>query len=211
MKNKSNTCENRYEGPKTQKVFRDISSSVEKKKITNKKIITKNYQPPQPSQQAYKDKNELILSVPNLDTRIDKKCFLNEKEIIIKPKIIMELNIDSVLYDVEMLKISSSKYGLKKVIRYLQLTKTEFKYYNSVFSSSVWNDKPLFRTSIHNIDRITVGSNDVTQLMFEDIKFSFKIYFKELDGVITFLEFGCEDVELGVAFIKVLLLLKNYK
>lgn len=180
------------------------------------------------SQKVSKPKGGFILSIPNFDTRIDKELYWNDKEILISEKKIQELPKDSVIWDGEMLKISLSKNGYKKVIRYFQVTKTEFKYYNSIFSSSVWNDKPLFRTPIIKIENISISNDDMIKMKFNDVKFAFHLIIKNLvlnidlrrrdkdvnviksnNEDVIYLEFGWEDPEIGIALIKVLMLLKR--
>ena len=115
-----------------------------------------------------------------------------------------------------MLKINQTKNGYKKVIRYFQITKTELKYYNSIFSSSVYNDKPLFRTLISNIDKIIISTDNMLKFKFNDIKFAFQLFLKKVINSSTnsywnddVCEFGCEDPQLGVSFIKVIMLIQN--
>jgi hypothetical protein len=44
-------------------------------------------------------------------------------------------------------------------MKYCQITKNSFKYFSSIYSSSVWLDKPLMRLPIQNIERISFGLN----------------------------------------------------
>lgn len=112
-----------------------------------------------------------------------------------------------------MLKINLSKSGYKKVIRYFQVTKTEFKYYNSVFSSSVWNDKPLFRVKLSNVETINISNDDMLKIKFQDVKFAFQLFLNvnsdEVNNDNKVLEFGCEDPDIGISCIKVLMLIKQ--
>jgi hypothetical protein len=79
----------------------------------------------------------------------------------------------------------------------------------------VWNDKPLFRIKLAEIDKITVSDDDRVKLKFHDVKFVFKIHPKkessknEENSQNQFLEFGCEDPEAGVTAIKIILLIKK--
>ena len=108
------------------------------------------------------------------------------------------------------MKINLSKNGYKKVVRYFQVTKSEFKYYNSIFSSSVWNDKPLFRINIKNVDKITISDDDIVKMKFNDVKFLFKMQIKEQEEEnFTILEFGCEDPQIGISLIKIFMLMKK--
>ncbi len=103
------------------------------------------------------------------------------------------------------------KTGYKKVIRYFQITKKGFKYFNSVFSSSVWNDKPLFRTNIWNIADIKVSNNDTVKIKFSDVKLLIEMHFtvneEENENI---LELGWSDSEVGISTIKILIFLKKY-
>jgi hypothetical protein len=113
------------------------------------------------------------------------------------------------------MRINLDKKGYKKVIRYFQVTKREFKYFHSIFSSTVWNDKPLFRIKLSDIEKITVSDDDRVKIKFNDVKFVFKIHIKKENFKLEdnyrnqFLEFGCEDPEAGVTAIKIILLIKK--
>ena len=142
----------------TEQVYKtkcEFVSSDLKKSISHKLKSIKN------KNELNKLRNiELILNIPHSETRINKEYLLNDKEIKITfDKIIYlnHLNINStnkVIYDGQLEKVNFNKYGYKLVLRYFQITKDEFKYFNSIFSSSVWYNKPLFVIPIKNIHKI---------------------------------------------------------
>eukprot|EP00340_Litonotus_pictus_P005306 CAMPEP_0170527074 /NCGR_PEP_ID=MMETSP0209-20121228/12513_1 /TAXON_ID=665100 ORGANISM="Litonotus pictus, Strain P1" /NCGR_SAMPLE_ID=MMETSP0209 /ASSEMBLY_ACC=CAM_ASM_000301 /LENGTH=180 /DNA_ID=CAMNT_0010817329 /DNA_START=226 /DNA_END=764 /DNA_ORIENTATION=- len=103
---------------------------------------------------------ELILNVPNSDSKIDAQFIQNNSQVnITLNKIIRLNNATGVLYDCQLEKINYFKNSFKYVTRYFQITKYDLKYFNSVFSSSVWNDKPLMKLPIKNIKEIRVSPN----------------------------------------------------
>lgn len=56
----------------------------------------------------------------------------------------------------DLLKLSNLKNLQKISLKYSQLTKCYFKYFKSIYSSTVWQDRPLLKIPISNIDKITV-------------------------------------------------------
>ncbi len=105
-----------------------------------------------------------------------------------------------------MLRINAGRSGYKKVLRYFQITKHEFKYFNSIFSSSVWHDKPLYRVKIENIKNVKISNDDMVRFKFEDVNFVIDI----VDANDKFLQFGWEDSEEGLSVIRIILLLKQF-
>jgi hypothetical protein len=159
--------------------------------------------------------------------------YLNEKEILISKTNLDQLSQDDIIYDGELFKLNINKNGYKRVIRYFQITKKEFKYYNSIFSSSVWNDRPLYRINLENITNISISNDEMYKIKFNDIKFVFNLTVNNINHAKLetenkilmnleqikedlILEFGCEDPEIGISLIKIIMILnkdifKNYK
>jgi hypothetical protein len=92
-------------------------------------------------------------------------------------KIILS-NIDSVIYDIELSKLKSFKNEMKTSLKYCQITKTYFKYFKSIYSSSVWMDRPLMRLPLANIDKIIIGNCGVDKLKQMNIKIIIQIFAK---------------------------------
>jgi hypothetical protein len=63
-----------------------------------------------------------------------------------------------------MSKIKIFKNDFKISLRYCQITKFYFKYYKSLYSSTVWLDKPLIRLPIFNIEKLIIGKNTIQNL-----------------------------------------------
>lgn len=114
--------------------------------------------------------SRIVFPISHSETRIKKNFMLNDKEICISfNRIIYSyieykdegVNTDKIIiFDGQIEKISYLKTGFKSVERYFQVTTNEFKYFNSVFSSSVWNNKPLFSISLKNIVSISFSSKN---------------------------------------------------
>lgn len=114
--------------------------------------------------------SRIVFPIAHSETRIKKNFLLNDKEICISFNRIINsyieykdkrVNSDNIIiFDGQIEKISYLKTGFKSVERYFQVTTNEFKYFNSVFSSSVWNNKPLFSISLRNIVSISFSSKN---------------------------------------------------
>ncbi len=70
------------------------------------------------------------------------------------------------------------------------------------------------------IENIKISSDDVIKLKFNDLKFVFNLTIKNIDTNIDtnngketdkklFFEFGCEDPEIGLSLIKIIMLMKE--
>jgi hypothetical protein len=65
-------------------------------------------------------------------------------------------NTDSTIYDLELYKPTYLREH-KLIQKYCEVTKLHLKYYNSIYSSSVYYNKPLLRLPITNIDKIMIS------------------------------------------------------
>jgi len=83
-----------------------------------------------------------------------------------------------VIYDTEFVIINEFKNGIKCVSRYFQITKTELKYFQSIYSQSVINDRPLFRIPLTDIKKVTLLDNDNIRMKLHKIKLIFQISYE---------------------------------
>jgi hypothetical protein len=51
-----------------------------------------------------------------------------------------------------------------------------------MYSSTVWQDKPLFRISFNNIDKVMIVKDDMIKQKFPEIKFIFQIHLNTDSG-----------------------------
>ena len=84
-------------------------------------------------------------------------------------------DLDAVIYDTEFFIINEFKTGIKCVGRYFQITKSELKYFQSIYSQSVINDRPLFRLPLIDIQKITLLDDDNIRMKLHKIKLIFQI------------------------------------
>lgn len=109
-----------------------------------------------------------------------------------------------IIYDGNILKLhltNSSTGEYKIVTRYFQITKNAFRYFNSIYSSEVYNGKPLVQFDIRHIENIQIARKS------ENFSFGFDIY---LDNSKDEFHFGTDDVDFGENIIKVIMLIKSY-
>ncbi len=127
------------------------------------------------------------------------------------------------------MKINLFKNEHKVSLKYCQITKRYFKYFKSIYSSSVWMDKPLMRLPIKNIGKLVIGSNSIQKLKNTNhINYLLQIFIKftddfpfnnlyELKYIRTdenkepecILEFGLEDEETAMSIVQILSFLRN--
>ena len=66
-----------------------------------------------------------------------------------------------IIYDGEIYKIQKNKTNIFQLInRYFQITKNSFKYFSNVYSSQVYNNKPLLQFDIRQISNIEILNID---------------------------------------------------
>ncbi len=123
---------------------------------TNRSHITKR-------KKAQKD---LILPLVRKETNIDPTFLQNESKIVINEKKILGLsdsnfviNLDAVIYDLEVFKMTIFNGDNRYAQKYCQITKKEFKYFSSIYSSTVWQDRPLLRLPIIDIEKARLKYN----------------------------------------------------
>lgn len=103
------------------------------------------------------DNVELLLNIPHSDSKIHNS-FIHQNYISLTYDRVMNLKDKSaVIYDSVLDKINFFKSAFKCVTRYFQLSLLELRYFNSLYSSSVWNNKPLHRIPLKNICDIRVS------------------------------------------------------
>lgn len=103
---------------------------------------------------------------------------LNSKEILINEERLRKLPLDAIIYDGEIYRITTFRNTYKTQIRYCQITQKEIKYFSSIYSSSVWNDKPLLRIPIKNVINITIANEEITKLKYSGINLVFRLFLK---------------------------------
>ena len=128
---------------------------------------------------------------------------------ILNYNILSKISNKAVLYDGNIYKVINSKKGeTKLVLRYFQITKLYFRYYNSVQSLVLPNIKPLEFFEIKKIKNIEIIDINLLKDKNEfKIKFSFVI---NLEENINFFIFATNDREIGMNIINILNLIKKY-
>lgn len=152
-------------------------------------------------------KSMVTVNLPKSATQIDKSLLSSIDRISLTYSLLSSIDNFCILYDGEVFKIQKNKTGYKIVTRYFQITKNCFRYYNSIYSSQVYNNKPLVQFDVRHIGNIDISNDNVLKFKYDKIAFSFTIY---LDNHKDFFEFGTDDPEFGSCIIKVLTLIINY-
>lgn len=246
--------QNSVEIPSFTQMKKDLGKVTEKiTKIESKQISKKNFKQPSSTlldkillknTSLTKEVNELkkidlLLSIPHSETRISKDFIINDKEINITFEKIINCNQPTnVIFDGQIEKVNIFKNGYKLVMRYFQITRSEFRYFNSIFSSSVWNDKPLFVIPIKNIRDIKISNEsdkilskvkrnlkiilDIEIVIDENIKddqFQDVYHLRKNDlednktniinEKLVKITFTTEDEEKGLSLMKILILVKE--
>jgi hypothetical protein len=124
--------------------------------------------------------------------------------------ILNSINTDYIIYDGLIYKVQRTKInGFKLIEKYFQLTKNQFKYFNSIYSSQVYNNLPLVQFDIRNIINIEITDKDYL-LNFINIEnsshFVFTIILKDNEYFI----FSTENDEIGNNIITIINLLIKY-
>jgi hypothetical protein len=135
-------------------------------------------------EQLRKNKDNIIVQVKKQQSNIHKELYLNDNEVLINEKTLQALNkskilhnIDCIIYDLEMFKINNHKKDVKLIERYCQVSKKYFKYFKSIYSSTVYLDKPLLRLPIANIDKIMISKSN-KDAKFKNVEVFVQIYVK---------------------------------
>ena len=144
----------------------------------------------------------------------------------------MIFKLENVIYDLEFEKLNIIKGEYKPARKYCQITKEFFKYYNSIYSSTVWKDKPLLRLPLNNIEKMVLCQNLKTKkknlsninvivqifLIFNESKFCLYFILKDFEydtkyeitkqinenSVDYLIELGLESQEEALSLIKII-------
>ena len=119
------------------------------------------------------------------------------------------INDSSILYDGNLYKVTNGQNGdTKLILRYIQITKNCFRYYNNIYSVLIYNEKPLVQFDIRYIQDVEIiNINLLNNVDLSKIKFAFSInLIKNSD----FFIFATDDKEFGENILNVLNLLRKY-
>ena len=97
-------------------------------------------------------------------------------------------------------------YTYQKSLKIFEITKNTFRYYNSIHINQTIT--PLLQFDIRHVCNIKISTNKMLKLKYDKIVFAFVIYLDYSNN--EFFEFGVDDLNIGVDFIKVLTLIMNY-
>ena len=161
-----------------------------------------------------KDNKDIIkVKILFKGTQINKTLLNNSVNniFILNYNLLSKISFNSILYDGNIYKVTNTKKGESKLImRYFQITKLYFKYFNSVQSLLLPNNKPLdfFEIKkIKNIEIIDINLLKNKNKNDQKIKFAFVV---NLIENINFFIFATNDRELGMNVINILNLIKKY-
>ena len=162
-----------------------------------------------------KDNKDIIkVKIQFKGTQINKTLLNNSVNniFILNYNLLSKISNNSILYDGNIYKVTNTKKGESKLImRYFQITKLYFKYFNSVQSLLLPNNKPLDFFEIKNIKNIEIIDINLLKNKNKNdqkIKFAFVV---NLIENINFFIFATNDRELGMNVINILNLIKNLK
>ena len=161
-----------------------------------------------------KDNKDIIkVKIQFKGTQINKTLLNNSVNniFILNYNLLSKISNNSILYDGNIYKITNTKKGESKLImRYFQITKLYFRYFNNVQSLLLPNNKPLDFFEIKKIKNIEII--DINLLKNKDkndqkIKLAFVV---NLIENINFFIFAINDRELGMNVINILNLIRKY-
>ena len=161
-----------------------------------------------------KDNKDIIkVKILFKGTQINKTLLNNSVNniFILNYNLLSKISYNSILYDGNIYKVTNTKKGESKLImRYFQITKLYFRYFNNVQSLLLPNNKPLDFFEIKKIKSIVI----IVILLLKNknkneqkIKFAFVV---NLIENINFFIFATNDRELGMNVINILNLIKKY-
>jgi hypothetical protein len=160
-----------------------------------------------------KDNNKIILKLKILfkGTQISHSLLNNAVNdvFILNYNMLSKLSNKAILYDGNIYKVTNSKNGESKfILKYFQITKKIFSYYNNVQSLLNINSKPLEQFEIKYIKNIEIIDLNLLKKKNDNkIKFSFVINLVEN---INFFIFATDNVDLGMNIINILNLIKKF-
>ena len=187
----------------------DIVLNINRRHHSNERI--NNYKIDQDENKIDKESNKNIIKVkiPFKGTQINRNLLNNSVNnmFILNYNMISKISEKAVLYDGNIFKVTNHEKS-KLVLRYFQITKKYFRYYNNIHSLVLPNVKPLEYFEIKNIKKIEIIDVDLLKNKNEyNIKFAFIINLKEN---INFFIFATNDKDLGMNIINILNLIKKY-
>lgn len=161
----------------------------------------------------YRDIIEIIL--PNnffkesvVNNRIYGISDSNKKKVVLNYNKLNNYNISVILYDGILYKVNDKKNnGFKLSLRYFQITKNCFRYYNTFEKRE---EKPLVQFDIRHIKDLQIIENDFLneyKIDNKDIEMVFCVYLYQNDD---FFVFAVNNENFGKNVFDILNLLKNY-
>ena len=161
-----------------------------------------------------KDNKDIIkVKIQFKGTQINKTLLNNSVNniFILNYNLLSKISNNSILYDGNIYKITNTKKGESKLImRYFQITKLYFRYFNNVQSLLLPNNKPLDFFEIKKIKNIEIIDINLLKNKNKNeykIKFAFVV---NLIENINFFIFATNDKEFGFNIINILNLIKKY-
>ena len=161
-----------------------------------------------------KDNKDIIkVKIQFKGTQINKTLLNNSVNniFILNYNLLSKISNNSILYDGNIYKITNTKKGESKLImRYFQITKLYFRYFNNVQSLLLPNNKPLDFFEIKKIKNIEIIDINLLKNKNKNeykIKFAFVV---NLIENINFFIFATNDKEFGLNIINILNLIKKY-
>ena len=161
-----------------------------------------------------KDNKDIIkVKIQFKGTQINKTLLNNSVNniFILNYNLLSKISNNSILYDGNIYKVTNTKKGESKLImRYFQITKLYFRYFNNVQSLLLPNNKPLDFFEIKKIKNIEIIDINLLKNKNKNeykIKFAFVV---NLIENINFFIFATNDKEFGFNIINILNLIKKY-
>jgi len=190
------------------------SSFSEKKnfKINNNKL--NNYNNIFKNNFNENENNFIKIPIKYKYSKVNENLIYNDenenKYIKLSYMILNSINTDYIIYDGIIYKVQRTKInGFKLIEKYFQLTKNQFKYFNSIYSSQVYNNLPLVQFDIRNIINIEVTDKDYL-LNFINLENSSNFVFTIILNNNEYFIFSTENDEFGNNIITIINLLRKY-
>ena len=180
----------------------NVINNYKKEKDGNDSIIKSKY-----------NKDIIKVKIQFKGTQINKTLLNNSVNniFILNYNLLSKISNNSILYDGNIYKVTNTKKGESKLImRYFQITKLYFRYFNNVQSLLLPNNKPLDFFEIKKIKNIEIIDINLLKNKNKNeykIKFAFVV---NLIENINFFIFATNDKEFGFNIINILNLIKKY-
>jgi len=192
------------------------SSFTDKKniKIYNKKLNNYDYNNNLENFNIQTDNSCINIPINYKYSKINKNLIYNDenknKYIKLSYIILNSISIDYIIYDGIIYKVQRTNInGFKLIEKYFQLTKNYFKYFNSIYSSQVYNNLPLVQFDIRNIINIEV-TNKLDLLNLINIDNSSNFIFTIILNNNDYFIFSAENDESGNNLITIINLIRKY-